>query len=163
MKYTLITITLASLLFFSGCQESQKEHDAKVAQQAREELLKELKAKEEAQRKQEAELEKQSKLAQMGFHKTTDGKIIIDMNKSKSYFEGLAQKMQTKVEQMQKELESGYIDEKEAGIEVNQTHINIDLNKTKGFLDILGKKMQGYVKEFETVVQELNGTTVESK
>ena len=163
MKYTFITITLVSLLFLSGCQESQKEHDAKVAQQAKEELLKELKAKEEAQRKKEAELEKQSKLSQMGFRKTSDGKIIIDTNKTKSYFQNLAQQMQTKVEQMNKELESGNIKEEEAGIEVNQTHINIDLNKTKNFLDIMGKKMQGYVKEFESVVQELNGTTVKSK
>jgi len=164
MKHTFITIILiGGLLLFSGCQESQKEHDAKVAQQAREELLKEMKAKEEAQKKKEAELEKQSKLSQMGFKKTPDGKIIIDMNKTKSYFQNLAQQMQTKVEQIHKELESGNINEEEAGIEVNQTHINIDLNKTKNFLDIMGKKMQGYVKEFESVVQELNDTTVESK
>ncbi|BAF73286.1 hypothetical protein [Sulfurovum sp. NBC37-1] len=164
MKHTFITIILAGgLLLFSGCQESQKEHDAKVAQQAREELLKELKAKEEARQKKEAKLEKKSKLSQIGFRKTSDGKIIIDTNKTKSYFQGLAKQMKAKVEEMNKELESGNIDEKEAGIEVNQTHINIDLNKTKSFLDIMGKKMQGYVKEFESVVQELNDTSVKSK
>ncbi|KYJ85625.1 hypothetical protein [Sulfurovum riftiae] len=159
MKHPLIAIALTSLFLFSGCQESQKEHDAKVAQQAREQLLKELKAKEEAKKKEEATLEKQSKLSQMGFQKTDDGKIIIDMNKTKSYFQMLAAQMQSKVEEMNKELESGTIEEKEAGIEVNQTHINIDLNKTKSFLDNLGKKMQGYVKEFEGMVQELNGTS----
>ncbi len=159
MKHPLIAIALTSLFLFSGCQESQKEHDAKVAQQAREALLKELKAKEEAQRKKEAVLEEQSRLSQMGFQKTSDGKIIIDMNKTKSYFQMLAEQMQAKVEEMNKELESGTIEEKEAGIEVNQTHINIDLNKTKSFLDNLGKKMQGYVKEFEGMVQELNGTS----
>jgi len=164
MKYTFVTIVLASTLLFTGCQQkSQKEHDAKVAQQAREALLKELKAKEEAQKKKEAELEKQSKLSQIGFKKTPDGKIIIDMNKTKSYFQNLAQQMQAKVEQMNRELESGNISEKEAGIEVNQTHIYIDLNKTKSFLDIMGKKMQGYVKEFESVVQELNGTAATPK
>ena len=163
MKYTFVSLILASLFFFSGCQESQKEHDAKVAQQARKALLKELKAKEEAQKKKEAENEKQSKLAQMGFRKTSDGKIIIDMNKSKSYFQRLAKQMKVKVEQMNKELENGTIDETEAGIEINQTHINIDLNKTKSFLDIMGKKMQGYVKELESVVQELNGTSVKSR
>jgi outer membrane murein-binding lipoprotein Lpp len=158
MKHLFFIITITSLFLFSGCSENQKEHDAKVAQQARESLLKELKAKEEAQRKQEAEHDKQSKLSRMGFQKTSDGKIIIDMNKTKSYFQMLAQQMQSKVEEMNKELESGTIQEKEAGIEVNQTHINIDLNKTKSFLDNLGKKMQGYVKEFEGMVQELNGT-----
>jgi len=158
MKYPLITMVLTSFFLFSGCQESQKKHDAKVAQQAREALLKELQAKEELQRKKEVALEKQSNLSQMGFQKTSDGKIIIDMNKTKSYFQMLAQQMQAKVEEMHKELESGTIQEEEAGIEVNQTHINIDLNKTKSFLDNLGKKMQGYVKEFEGIVQELNCT-----
>jgi len=163
MKYTFVALILTSLFFFSGCQESQKEHDAKVAQQARKALLKELKTKEEAQKKKKAENEKKSKLAQMGFQKTSDGKIIIDMNKSKSYFQGLAKQMKVKVEQMNKELENGTIDETEAGIEINQTHINIDLNKTKSFLDIMGKKMQGYVKELESVVHELNGTSVKSR
>ena len=158
MKHPFVAIVLISLFFFSGCQESREEHDAKVAQQARETLLKELQAKEEAQRRKEAEREEQSRLSQMGFKKTSDGKIIIDMNKTRNYFQMLAQQMQSKVEEMNKELESGTIREKEAGIEINQTHINIDLNKTKGFLDNLGKKMQGYVKEFEGIVQELNST-----
>ena len=158
MKHILLVTMITSLFLFNGCSESQKEHDAKIAQQAREDLLKELKAKEEAKKKREAELEKQSKLSQMGFQKTGDGKIIIDTAKTKGFFQNLAQQMQSKVEAMHKELESGNIKEEEAGIEVNQTHINIDLEKTKSFLDNLGKKMQGYVKEFEGMVQELNGT-----
>jgi len=158
MNHLFFIITITSLFLFSGCQESQKEHDAKVAQQARESLLKELKAKEEAQHQKEAILEKQSQLSQIGFQKTSDGKIIIDMNKTKSYFQMLAQKMHSKVEKLNKELESGNLQETEAGIEVNQTHINIDLNKTKSFLDNLGKKMQGYIKDFEGMVQELNST-----
>jgi len=164
MKQILLAVSL--LFIFSGCQnreESQAQHDAKVAKQARETLLKELKEKEETDRKKELESEKQSNLSQMGFQKTSDGKIIIDINKTKSYFQKLAQQMQAKVAQMNQELERGNIEEKEAGIEVNQTHINIDLNKTKNFLDIMGKKMQGYVKEFESVVQELNNTSAETK
>ena len=164
MKQILLAVSL--LFIFSGCQnreESQAQHDAKVAKQARETLLKELKEKEETDRKKELESEKQSNLSQMGFQKISDGKIIIDINKTKSYFQKLAQQMQAKVAQMHQELERGNIEEKEAGIEVNQTHINIDLNKTKNFLDIMGKKMQGYVKEFESVVQELNNTSAETK
>jgi len=158
MKTIVAAVALSTLLLLTGCGESQKEHDAKVAQQAREQLLKELKAKEEAQRKKEAELEKQSRLSQMGFKKTPDGKIIIDMNRTKTYFQQLTEQMQHKVEEMHQELESGNIQEEEAGIEVNQTHINIDLNKTKSFLDKLGEKMQTYVNEFDSVVQELNNT-----
>jgi len=157
MKQIVIVSIFFSLLL-GGCKESQQEHDAKVAQEAREALLQELKAKQEAQKAKEATLEKESKLYQMGFQKTSDGKIIIDMNKTKSYFQKLAQQLQGKADRLNKELESGMLQEKEAGIEVNQTHIGIDLNKTKHFLDNLGKKMQGYVKEFEDMVQEVNCT-----
>jgi len=158
MKNLLFTTILSTLFLLSGCQENQKEHDAKVAQQARASLLKELQAKEEARQKAAAVQEEQSKLSQMGFKKTSDNKIIIDINQTKNYFQMLAQQMQSKVEEMNHELENGDLQEKEVGIEVNQTHINIDLNKTKQFLDNLGKKMQGYIHEFEGMVQELNST-----
>jgi len=158
MKYIFIIIAFSFLFLFSGCQENQQEHDAKVAREARESLIKELKAKEEAKRKKEAAIEKQSKLSKIGFQKTPDGKIIIDMNQTKSYFQMLAQKMHAKVEKMNEELEHGNLQEKEAGIDINQTHINIDLNKTKHFLDNLGKKMQGYIQEFEGMIHELNST-----
>jgi len=162
MKQIMIVIAFCSFLL-TACQDNQKEHDAKVAQQAREELLKELKAQKETERQQEHKMEKQSKLKQLGFQKTSDGKIIIDMNRTKAYFQMLAEQMRAKSEEMHRELESGQINEKEAGIELNETHINIDLNKTKHFLDNLGKKMQGYVKEFEEMVHELNTTSETTK
>jgi hypothetical protein len=153
-----ITLLLASILLFSGCGESQKEHDAKVAKAAREALMKELKAKEDAEQKALLMQEKNSQLSAMGLQKYSDGKIIIDMNKTKNYFTKLATKMKSKIKAMNQEIESGNLQEQDAGIEINQTHINIDLNKTQHFLDNFGKKMQGYVKEFEGMVQELNNT-----
>ncbi len=155
MKHILFSLIL--LLSFTGCQdkkEEQAQHDAKVAQEARAQLLKEQKAQEEAEKKQE-EFEKNNKFSKIGIT-SEDGKIIIDTNKTKSYFQDLAHEMKTKMDKISKDLEKGIIKNEEAGIEANETHINIDLNKTKSFLDIWGKKMQGFVKEFDDIAKEFD-------
>ena len=155
MKHILFSLIL--LLSFSGCQdkkEEQAQHDAKIAQEARAQLLKEQQAAEEAKKKQE-EFEKNNKFSKIGIT-TEDGKIIIDTNKTKSYFQDLAHQMKTKMDKMSKDLEKGIVKNEEAGIEMNETHINIDLNKTKSFLDTWGKKMQEFVKEFDDIAKEFD-------
>jgi len=158
---------LAVLFLLSACsdkKEDQAAHDAKVAQQAREELLAQLKAQEEAKRKVAEEKTRQnSLLSQAGITKTPDGKIIIDTNRTKSYFQQLAQKMKTKADKLAKEMQQGIIEEKEAGIEVNQEKIVVDLNKTKGFLEGWAKKMETFVKEMDEVARSVNSEMNESK
>jgi len=152
-----ILFSLILLLVFSGCQdkkEEQAQHDAKIAQEARAELLKEL---EEAKKKQE-ELEKENKFSKIGIT-TEDGKIVIDTNKTKGFFKDLAHQMKTKMDKMSKDLEKGIVKNEEAGIEMDETHINIDLNKTKSFLDTWGKKMQEFVKEFNDIAKEFDDKT----
>jgi uncharacterized lipoprotein YehR (DUF1307 family) len=152
MKNTLLSLLI--LFSLSGCQdkkEDQAQHDAKIAQEARAQLLKE---QEEAKKKHEA-LEKNSKFSHIGVT-SKDGKITIDTNKTKSYFKDLAHQMKTKMDKMSKDLEKGIVKNEEAGIEMDETHINIDLNKTKTFLDTWGKKMQGFVKEFDDIAKEFN-------
>ena len=152
MKYVLLSILI--LFSLSGCQdkkEDQAQHDAKIAQEARDQLLKE---QAEAKKKQGA-LEQNSTYAKVGIT-SKDGKITIDTNKTKSYFKDLANQMKTKMDKMSKDLEKGIVKNDEAGIEVDETHINIDLNKTKNFLDNWGKKMQGFVKEFDNIAKEFN-------
>ena len=154
MKHILLSTLL--LFFLSGCQdkkEDQAQHDAKIAQEARTQLLKE---QAEAKQKQE-ELEKNNKYSKIGITKE-DGKIIIDTNKTKSYFKDLAHQMKTKMDKMSKDLEKGIVKNEEAGIEMDETHINIDLNKTKNFLDTWGKRMQGFVKEFDNIAKDFKTT-----
>jgi uncharacterized lipoprotein YehR (DUF1307 family) len=153
MKYILFSILI--LFSLTGCQdkrEDQAKHDAKIAQEARAQLIKE---QEEAKKMQE-ELEEKSKYSQIGIT-SKEGKIIIDTNKTKEYFRGLAHQVKTKMDKMSKDLERGIIKNEEAGIEMDETHINIDLNKTKTFLEAWGKKMQGFVREFDEVAKEING------
>ena len=154
-----LLITTAILLSFSGCQnakENQAEHDAKVAAQAKAELHAELKKEQEEKARQKEEaLAKNNKLAHMGI--TTDnGKLIIDTNKTKDFFQQMAANIKVHADKFAKDMEKGVIDDKEAGIEVNETHINIDLNKTKSFLDTWSKTIEGYAKEFDKMTKELD-------
>ena len=156
-----ILLSLLILFSLSGCQdkkEDQAQHDAKIAQEARVQLLKE---QEEAKKKQE-ELEKNSKFSQIGVT-SKEGKITIDTNKTKSYFKDLAHQMKTKMDKMSEDLEKGIVKNEEAGIEMDETHINIDLNKTKTFLDIWGKKMQGFVKEVDSIAKEFDTQNTTTK
>jgi len=152
MKYILFSLLL--ILSLSGCQdkkEDQAKHDAKIAQEARAQLIKE---QEETKKKQEA-LEENSKFSQIGVT-SKEGKITIDTNKTKNYFNDLAQQMKSKMDKMSQDLEKGIVKNEEAGIEMDESHINIDLNKTKTFLETWGKKMQGFVKEFDNVAKEFD-------
>ena len=160
MKQILISLIVLAAL--TGCQEKQKdqaEHDKKVAQQAREELLRELQAEAKAKRKRELEIQQQGKLANIGIITTPDGKIIIDTDKTKSYLEQFAKTVKEKTDRLTADIHRGVVEEKEAGIEINETHIHIDLNKTKNFLEHWAKRMAEFAKEFDTIAQELNKTT----
>jgi flagellar motor protein MotB len=153
MKKALFPLLVT--IFLVGCQQKQEDqaaHDAKVAQQAREALLRELKAKEEAERKAQAA---EGRLSYVGVTTTPDGKIIIDTNKTKSYFETVARKMKEKVDQLAKDIQKGVIEEKEAGIVVSEERIVIDVNKTKGFMEQWAKKMEGFVKEMGQVAKAI--------
>ena len=154
-----ILILLSLLFALSGCnnaQENQSAHDAKVAAQAKAELRAELKAEQEAKAKQhEIDVQQDNKLAHMGIT-TTNGKLIIDTNKTKSFFQKMAENFKVKADKFAKDMENGTVDNKEAGIEMSDDNIHIDLNKTKSFLDNWGKTIQGYMKEFQTMSEDLN-------
>ena len=159
MKQLLIIfVLLFSLLGCQDAKERQTQHDAQVAQQAKTQLLAELKAKEAARKKKVLEMQKKDKLSKIGIT-AEDGKIIIDTNQTKSFFKEIANKMKHKMEKLSKDIEKGMIKDKNAGIEIDETHINIDLNKTKSFLENFAKKMQGFVKEFDTIAKEIDKTT----
>ncbi len=158
MRYLLISLIL--LLSFTGCEdkEQQAKHDAKIAQQARETLLAELKAKKDLQDKNT------SKLNNMGIN-MEDGTITIDTNKTKDFFRDLNKKMGEQMKKLSDDLEKGVVETKEAGIEINEQHIHIDLNKTQELLIDWGKKIQVFVQEFDEMAKtlEINSTNTTMK
>lgn len=152
MKAVLFSIIL--LFAFNGC-ESQAERDARIAQEARETLLAELEAKAAAEAKAQKAEESNSTLLRMGISKS-DGVITIDTNKTKTYFERMAQQFSKEMHKFSKEFKEGKIDQENAGIEADETQIHIDLNKTEHFLEKWGKKMQDFTQEFDMLLDELD-------
>ena len=158
MRYLFIPLFM--LLFFTGCEdkEAQAKHDAKIAQQAREELLAELEAKKVQEVKETAKFNK------MGFN-VNDGTITIDTNKTKDFFNTLGKKMDMQMKKMAADMEKGTIENKEAGIEIDEQHIHIDLNKTRNLLMDWGAQMQIFIQEFDKMTEklEINSTNTTDK
>ncbi len=164
MKYLLPIFLVAALL--TGCEQKhetheksvlQAEHDAKTTQQAHPTLMKEHNTQETLPKKKNVPVSAQGKLTHLGITTTPDGKIIIDTNKTKNYFQQLAKQMKAKADELAKEMQQGAIEEKEVGVEVNQTKIVIDLNKTQSFMKKWTQKMQGFVKDMETLSKTIDG------
>jgi hypothetical protein len=167
MRHLLITLTL--LLSLTGCEDSeqlakdQAAHDAKIAQQARAELLAELEAEKMQQQKRSQE-QNATKLSRMGV-RMDDGIITIDTNQTKDFLRDLNQKMSVKIKKISDDLEKGIIETKEAGVEMNEQHIHIDLNKTQNLMQDWGKKMQVFMQEFDAMTKtlEVNETNITNK
>jgi len=156
-----IIFPLALLLTLTACQsnEDQQKHDAVVAQQARAQLIKELRTKEEARKKAALEAKREAernatKLEKIGIA-VEGSKIIIDTNKTKTFFKQMTERLQKKMQKIQEELQRGTIEEQDAGIKVDKEKINIDLNKTKGFLESWGKKMQEIFKDLDEATKQI--------
>jgi hypothetical protein len=154
MQHLLISFML--LFSFSGCGDTAKDqaaHDAKVAQQARAELLAELES-EKAKARKESQETNETKLSRMGVSMDS-GIITIDTNKTKDFFRELNQKMALQIKKISDDLEKGIIETKDAGVEVTEQHIHIDLNKTQSLLQDWSKKMQIFVQEFDEMANTL--------
>ena len=157
-------IMLALLLSLTGCEDreqlakDQAAHDAKIAQQARAELLAEIEAQKEALKKSQEENE--TKLGQMGF-RMEDGIITIDTNRTKDFFRALNEKMAAEIEKISEDLKKGVIEKKEAGVEMKDQQLHIDLNKTRDLLDEWGKYMQIYMQEFHDMTKPLDTNSTE--
>lgn len=162
MRHLLMSLIL--LLSFTGCEnkeqkaKKQAEHDAKIAQQARAELLAELEAKKDLPDNNA------SKLHKMGIT-MEDGTIIIDTNKTKDFFREMNQKMGAQMKKLSDDMEKGIVETKEAGIEINEQYIHIDLNKTEDLLIEWGKKIQDFMQEFDEMAKtlETNSTNTTMK
>lgn len=158
LRHLLISLIL--LLSVTGCedQEQQAAHDARIAQQARAELLAELQAKKDLTE------DNASKLHKMGIT-MEDGTIIIDTNKTKDFFREMNQKMGVQMKKLSDDMEKGVVETKEAGIEINEQYIHIDLNKTQDLLTEWGKRIELFVHEFDEMAKtlEINSSNTTGK
>lgn len=158
MKQMLITLFITIAL--TSCQDQeteakrQAEHDAKIAAEARAQLLKEL-AEKKAHSK---ESEHYQQLHEMGIDIKKDI-ISIDTNKSKLFFKNFSEKMAKQIQKASEELEKGVIDSKEAGVEINDESIHIDLNKTKHFFEEWSKHIKSLTDEINQASKQFENNT----
>jgi hypothetical protein len=85
-----------------------------------------------------------------------EGKINIDMNQTKDFFNSLKTMFEGAAENLKNDLAEGKVDMAEnVGIKIDKEHIDIDLEKTKSFIEDMGKKIEGFVAEIEKSVENI--------
>ncbi len=83
-------------------------------------------------------------------------KINIDINKTRDFFNSLQSMLQSKADDIQKNISEGSIDMADsAGIKIDKEHIDIDLSKTKSFIEELGKKLESFTGEVDKAVEKI--------
>ncbi len=92
-------------------------------------------------------------LALLGI-KVEDGKIELDTNKTKAFFQTLQTSVEEQAKKIEKGIEEGSLDlTKSVGIKVEDQKIELDLKKTKSFLEEIAQKAAHFI---ETLNQEIN-------
>jgi len=86
-----------------------------------------------------------------------EGKLNIDLNQTKDFFNALRETFESTAQNLQKDLSEGKVDMAEnVGIKVDKENINIDLNQTKNFIESFGKKVEGFLEELEKSVRDID-------
>jgi uncharacterized protein YpuA (DUF1002 family) len=86
-----------------------------------------------------------------------DGKLNIDLNQTKDFFNALRETFESTAQNLQKDLSEGKVDMAEnVGIKIDKENINIDLNQTKNFVESFGKKIENFLAELEKSVKEMD-------
>ncbi len=86
-----------------------------------------------------------------------EGKLNIDLTKTKSFFDALQSTLAAKAEKLQEDIAQGSVDlSEDVGIKVDNEQINIDLTKTKSFIEALGNKVAGLVQGIDQAVKEVH-------
>jgi len=86
-----------------------------------------------------------------------DGKLNIDLNQTKDFFNALRETFESTAQNLQRDLSEGKVDMAEnVGIKIDKENINIDLNQTKNFVESFGKKIEGFLAELEKSVEDIN-------
>jgi len=85
-----------------------------------------------------------------------EGKLNIDLNQTKDFFNALRETFENTAQNIQKDISEGKVDMAEnVGIKIDKENINIDLNQTKNFVESFGKKIEGFLAELEKSVKDI--------
>jgi len=85
-----------------------------------------------------------------------DGKLNIDLNQTRDFFNALKNTFESTAQNLQKDMAEGKVDMAEnVGIKIDKENISIDLNQTKNFVEGFGKKIESFLAELEKSVQDM--------
>jgi len=85
-----------------------------------------------------------------------EGKLNIDLNQTKEFFNALKDTFENTAQNIQKDISDGKVDMAEnVGIKIDKENINIDLGKTKSFIEQLGKKLEDFLGEIDKAVDNI--------
>jgi len=89
--------------------------------------------------------------------KIGDGKIEIDTNATKSFFDSVQKKVEDKAKDIENGIKEGKVDLKESvGVKVDSDKIEIDLNKTKSFLDEISNRVKSFVDSIDSTISNIS-------
>ncbi len=84
-----------------------------------------------------------------------DGKIDIDLNKTKNFFNSLQTTLEEKAKKIDEDIKNDKLNLEEVGVKIDKEHISLDLTQTKSFFENLTKKIEGFAKEIEKSLNEI--------
>ncbi|GEM_PF-6147982 len=148
MKINHILLLLGIL--FYGCKSSA-EHDAKVAQEARAELIAEI----EANRTQ---TQKQTIWENAGITKKNQT-ITIDLNRTKNFIQDTTAVIAMEAIEITQEIKTA----QEKAIHVTKDTIQVDLNQTKSLFDSLQQKVDALKEQLEVIMEDLEDNTTSTQ
>lgn len=101
-------------------------------------------------------LEKKNELFEKMGVEVGEGKLNIDLNQTRDFFNTLKETFESTAQNLQKDLSEGKVDMAEnVGIKIDKEHINIDLEKTKSFVESFGQKIENFLAELEKSVEDI--------
>ena len=103
-------------------------------------------------KRQTKDSSKEENLLELLGIKLEDGKLEIDTNQTKEFFENLQKSIEKKAE----DLSSGNINLENVGIKVKDEKIEVDLNKTKSLLDNIAKKAKNFVDILDKTINDIS-------
>ena len=110
-----------------------------------------------SEKKKDEKVEQNIDLLELLGIKIDDGKIEIDTNKTKSFFESLQKKVEVKATELEESIKKGKVDLKESvGVKVDNDKIEIDLNKTKSFLEEISNRFKSFVESIDSTINNIS-------
>ncbi len=162
-KFWSLTLPLGALLLLWGCDHSHNKSEKgdleasptaipspQVSQKVPPRGQKSPLAEASASAPQETDLMKK-----MGLQ-VEKGRIILDTEKSKKFFEALGRQLREGLEEGVEKAKQHAPQEEDLGIHIQKNRIEIDVNKTKAFLKGWVKMMEVLGKEINRSLQPLN-------